>query len=132
MSNSDYEELVLELFDNNPTRSMITSIAKMYGASYESIIEILQKHGREITFKRGRKPKPKHEEVTEEVKEDSSEELSEAAEQQLPIQQLPIPEYVKELVMKEMDSLEEQLKALEQETLEKQQKYTVLANFLKN
>ena len=127
MSNSDYEELVLELFDNNPTRSMITSIAKMYGASYESIIEILQKHGREITFKRGRKPKPKHEEVTEEVKEDSSEELSKAAEHEL-----PIPEYVKELVMKEMDSLEEQFKELEQETLEKQQKYTVLANFLKN
>ena len=127
MSNSDYEELVLELFDNNPTRSMITSIAKMYGVSYESVTEILQKHGREITFKRGRRPKPKPEEVTEEVTGDSSEELSEAAEHEL-----PIPEYVKELVMKEMDSLEEQLKALEQETLEKQQKYTVLANFLKD
>lgn len=130
MSKSDYEEVILELFDACPTRSQVTYLAKMYCTSDESILELLQKNGRDINFKRGRRPKAKTEEVKEtkeEVSEDLPEQLSKAAEHEL-----PIPEYVKELVMKEMDSLEEQLKVLEKETLEKQQKYTVLANFIKN
>ena len=67
---TEFESQILYFFDKSPTRAQIRSLASMYGVSENSILDILEKYGREIPEKkRGPKPKVKTEQPKAEERE---------------------------------------------------------------
>ena len=131
---NDYEETVLSLFDNCPTRLQITKIAKTFMVTDDEIKNILQKNGRENpTSKRGPKPKSKGFEaqtvILDEAAVPSSKDVEVAKTED---GKLPMPEYVKEILMNQLDSLDDQIKQMEAMLVDIKSKYKVIADYIKN
>ena len=115
---TDYEQQILDFYDLNPSRQQITSLAKMYKDSEDNIKQILQSYGRVIPLA---DKKPRIKTVTKEEPEM----------EKLISETLPMPEYVKEILMDKMDELEVEIRILEDELDAYKQKYKTLADYIK-
>ena len=135
---SNYEQRVIELFQEDPSRQQITRLSKIFQVSEDEIKGILQRNGIEIPIaKRGPKPKAKGNGLfadtvilDEAATSISSEnvEVAKAPEEE----KWPMPEYVKEILMNQLDSLEEQIKQMEGMLNDCKSKYKVIADYIKN
>ena len=105
-----FEKQIIELFDANPTRAYVVRLAKMYNTNEELILEILQKNGRDINFKKVR--------PSQERKLSGGEKA------------LPMPEYVRKVLERELDSLDNEILQMEKKMAELKDKYKVLSDYL--
>lgn len=134
---SQYEQRVIELYGEDPSRQQITRLSKVFDVSEDEIKNILQKNGFEIPVaKRGPRPKIKvdgnesNTVILDKAALPSSENVvvAKAPEEE----KWPMPEYVKEILMNQLDSLEEQIKQMEGMLNDCKSKYKVIADYIKN
>lgn len=111
-----FEKQIIELFDANPTRAYVVRLAKMYNTNEELILEILQKNGRDINFKKGKLSKES--EISQEEKKPQEEKA------------LPMPEYVRTVLERELDSLDNEILQMEKKMADLKDKYKVLSDYL--
>ena len=135
---SQYEQRVIELYEGDPSRQQITRLSKVFDVSEDEIKNILQKNGFEIPVaKRGprRKNKVNGYEADTVILDEAATpisaenvEVAKAPEEE----KWPMPEYVKEILMNQLDSLEEQIKQMEGMLNDCKSKYKVIADYIKN
>lgn len=134
---SQYEQRVIELFQEDPSRQQITRLSKVFDVSEDEIKNILQKNGFEIpVVKKGPRRKIKvdgyeaNTVILDKATLPSSENViaAKAPEEE----KWPMPEYVKEILMNQLDSLEEQIKQMEGMLNDCKSKYKVIADYIKN
>ena len=120
---TEFEQQICELYDANPSRRLITNLVKMYQVPEDHIKEVLQGYGRVIPLaKKG--PKPRAVILNKNEKPVNDEEHP-------VVKDLPMPEYVKEILMDKMDELEETIKDIEGNLEEYKKKYKTLADYIK-
>ncbi len=125
-------EMVLETFDQAENkRKAIEATSKLLNVSPEEIKEVLQKNGREIDFKKPIKTKEERPTATiknkimEPAREtDPPEEPKEAAAPE------PMPDYVKEVLLKGMDQLEIEIKEATERLHMLENNYKVLTDYI--
>lgn len=103
----------------------INGIAKVMGLPREEIVRILLDNGRGMPKKRGRKPKEPQEAAAEEIKEpqEAAAEIKERI--------LPIPNYIFDVLFKELDRLDADIEVRTKELLDLNQRYTEISQFIK-
>ena len=103
----------------------INGIAKVMGLPREEIVRILLDNGRVMPKKRGRKPKEPQEAAAEEIKEpqEAAAEIKERI--------LPIPNYIFDVLFKELDRLDADIEVRTKELLDLKQRYTEISQFIK-
>lgn len=120
---TEFEQQICELYDANPSRQQITNLAKMYQVPEDHIKEVLQNNGRVIHLaKRGPKPRAVILNKNEKPVNDEEHHV---------VKDLPMPEYVKEILMDKMDELESDIKDIEANLEEYKKKYKTLADYIK-
>ena len=120
---------ILELYDEALDKNKaIRDIAKTIGVPQEEVIDVIYENGRPIPPKRT-KSEPRTEaddpDCPDEVIEGTDQETQEAA------VQLPIPNYIFDVLMKELDALDMQINALSQKLADLSTKYTDISKFIK-
>lgn len=133
MGNSN--DAILNLYDMAADkRKQIGNIARLYKMSIEEVEKIITSSGREIPKKRGPKPKLKEEERnTDSVRNNNDSEENKAKNQQKDAKrEVILPDIVKEIITREIDDLDSKIKLHEQAIENYKNRYTALANFIKN
>lgn len=121
---------ILELYDEALDKNKaIRDIAKTIGVPQEEIRDVVYENGRPIPPKRT-KAEPKEEPddfdcPDDEAAAQETEEVQEAA------VQLPIPNYIFDVLMRELDTLDMQINALSQKLADLSTKYTDISKFIK-
>lgn len=124
---------ILELYDEALDKNKaIRDIAKMIGVSQEEVTDVIYEYGRPIPPKRT-KSEPKKEPDDFDCPDDeaAAQEPEESQEAQEAADQLPIPNYIFEVLLREMDDLDAQINAMTQELADKSNKYTLISKFIK-
>lgn len=120
------KENIISIYDQaeNKTKA-IKYICQMFGLQKDELKEILREFGRDLPY--GRK-KTKDEPVDVTVNpEDVKEDPPKAADQD---RHLPMPQYIVEVLTRELDCLDGQIEAVQQQLDELNQRYTQIAEFL--
>lgn len=126
---------ILELYDAAvDKRKQILNIAKLFMISVEDVEAIIKDAGREIPKKRGPKPKLKEEERnTDSERNNNDSEENKAKNQQKDARtEFILPDIVKDIITREIDDLDSKIKLHEQAIENYKNRYTALANFIKN
>ena len=125
MGNSN--DAILNLYDMAADkRKQIGNIARLYKMSIEEVEKIITSSGREIPKKRGPKPKLKEEERnTDSERNNNDSEENKAKNQQKDAKREVI-------ITREIDDLDSKIKLHEQAIENYKNRYTALANFIKN
>lgn len=130
--NKSETELILETYDSaDNKRKIINSLSKMLRVSSDEIIESLQQNGREVPLTESKKPgRPKVKSVInipEEVKKSIDSFIQEPEKKE----ELPMPEFVRDVLFREVSRLEKQLDQIRTEYEETQKNYMSLRDYLK-
>lgn len=120
---------ILELYDEALDKNKaIRDIAKTIGVPQEEVRDVIYENGRPIPPKRAKteaKSEPDDPDCPDEVVKAADQEAEEAA------AILPIPNYIFDVLMKELDSLDMQINALSQKLADLSTKYTDISKFIK-
>lgn len=103
----------------------VDSIAKVMRIPRQEVVRILLDNRRGIPKKRGRKPKDPEQAAAEKTKE------PEQAAAEIKDRPLPIPQYIFDVLFKELDRLDADIEVRTRDLLELNQKYTDISNFIK-
>ena len=124
---------ILELYDQalDQTKA-IREISKAFDISRFELADILFKNGRPIPAKF----QYKNDDVTKDDEADCPDDASQSAADESDQTDeaaviLPIPNYIFDVLMKELDSLDMQINALSQKLADLSTKYTDISNFIK-
>ena len=125
-------EMVLETFDQAENkRKAIEATSRLLRVSPDEIKEILQSNGREIDFK---KPiKTKEERPTATIKNRIMEPAREADPPEKPKEAAapePMPDYVKDVLLKGVDQLEAEIKEVTERLHMLENNYKVLTDYI--
>lgn len=116
---------ILDIYDEAINKNKaINDISKLFGFPRDEIKDVLAENGRALPYQK----KPKSPEVTEEVvspDQEAEDEPDKAADR------LPIPNYVFDVLIKELDALDMQINAMSQKLAELSTKYTDISKFIK-
>ena len=124
---------ILELYDEALDKDKaIRDIAKIFKVSEEDVTNIVFKNGRPVPAKRRNEAIiepddfdcPDDEAAAQEPEE--SQEAQEAA-----VQLLPIPNYIFDVLLRELDALDMQINAMSQKLADLSTKYTDISKFIK-
>ena len=120
---------ILELYDEALDKNKaIRDIAKTIGVPQEEIIDVVYENGRPIPPKRTKsEPRPETDDP------DCPDEEIESADQegQEATVQLPIPNYIFDVLLRELDALDMQINAMSQKLADLSTKYTDISKFIK-
>lgn len=120
---------ILELYDEALDKNKaIRDIAKTIGVPQEEVRDVIYENGRSIPPKRTKteaKSEPDDSVIPDEGDKAADQEAQEAA------AILPIPNYIFDVLMKELDSLDMQINALSQKLADLSTKYTDISKFIK-
>lgn len=120
---------ILELYDEALDKNKaIRDIAKTIGVPQEEIIDVVYENGRPIPPKRTKsepRPETDYPDCPDEEIESADQDGQEAA------VQLPIPNYIFDVLMRELDALDMQINALSQKLADLSAKYTDISKFIK-
>lgn len=120
---------ILELYDEALDKNKaIRDIAKTIGVPQEEVRDVIYENGRPIPPKRTKteaKSEPDDPVITDEGDKAADQEAQEAA------AILPIPNYIFDVLMKELDALDMQINALSQKLADLSTKYTDISKFIK-
>lgn len=120
---------ILELYDEALDKNKaIRDIAKTIGVPQEEVRDVIYENGRPIPPKRTKteaKSEPDDPVIPDEDDKAADQEAQEAA------AILPIPNYIFDVLMKELDSLDMQINALSQKLADLSTKYTDISKFIK-
>ena len=120
---------ILELYDEALDKNKaIRDIAKTIGVPQEEVRDVIYENGRPIPPKRTKtevKSEPDDPVIPDEGDKAADQEAQEAA------AILPIPNYIFDVLMKELDSLDMQINALSQKLADLSTKYTDISKFIK-
>lgn len=120
---------ILELYDEALDKNKaIRDIAKTIGVPQEEVRDVIYENGRPIPPKRTKteaKSEPDDPVIPDEDDKTADQEAQEAA------AILPIPNYIFDVLMKELDSLDMQINALSQKLADLSTKYTDISKFIK-
>lgn len=120
---------ILELYDEALDKNKaIRDIAKTIGVPQEEIIDVVYENGRPIPPKRTKsEPRPETDDpdCPDEEIESADQEGQEAA------VQLPIPNYIFDVLLRELDALDMQINAMSQKLADLSTKYTDISKFIK-
>ena len=126
---------ILELYDEALDKNKaIRDIAKTIGVPQEEVRDVIYENGRPIPPKRTKteaKSEPDDPDCPDEVAKAADQEAEEAQEPQEAAAILPIPNYIFDVLMKELDSLDMQINALSQKLADLSTKYTDISKFIK-
>ena len=126
---------ILELYDEALDKNKaIRDIAKTIGVPQEEVRDVIYENGRPIPPKRTKteaKSEPDDPVIPDEVDKAADQEGQEAQEPQEAAAILPIPNYIFDVLMKELDSLDMQTNALSQKLADLSTKYTDISKFIK-
>lgn len=121
---------ILELYDEALDKNKaIRDIAKTIGVPQEEIRDVVYENGRPIPPKRT-KAEPKEESDDFDCPDDEAA-AQEPEEAQEAAVQLPIPNYIFDVLMRELDTLDMQINALSQKLADLSTKYTDISKFIK-
>ncbi len=121
---------ILELYDEALDKNKaIRDIAKTIGVPQEEIRDVVYENGRPIPPKRT-KAEPKEEPDDSDCPDDEAA-AQEPEEAQEAAVQLPIPNYIFDVLMRELDTLDMQINALSQKLADLSTKYTDISKFIK-
>jgi hypothetical protein len=121
---------ILELYDEALDKNKaIRDIAKTIGVPQEEIRDVVYENGRPIPPKRT-KAEPKEEPDDFDCPDDEAA-AQEPEEAQEAAVQLPIPNYIFDVLMRELDTLDMQINALSQKLADLSTKYTDISKFIK-
>ena len=119
---------ILELYDAAvDKRKQILNIAKLFMIPVEDVEAIITDAGRSIPKKRGLKQKSK-----EEASPTDSEKKNAKNQQKDARTEFILPDIVKDIITREIDDLDSKIKLHEQAIENYKNRYTALANFIKN
>lgn len=124
---------ILELYDEALDKNKaIRDIARTFDVSQDEVTDVIYKNGRPIPPKR-RKNEPKEEPDDFDCPDDeaAAQETDESQEAQEAVVQLPIPNYIFDVLMRELDTLDMQINALSQKLADLSTKYTDISKFIK-
>lgn len=120
---------ILELYDEALDKNKaIRDIAKTIGVPQEEVRDVIYENGRPIPPKRTKteaKSEPDDPVIPDEGDKVADQEAQEAA------AILPIPNYIFDVLMKELDALDMQINALSQKLADLSTKYTDISKFIK-
>lgn len=117
-------EMILETFDHAENKpKAIANLANMLKVDVDVIKEKLQQNGRRLDYAQIKPKKKKDPEAAAPEKEIPSN-ISK------PCEELPMPEYVKDILFKEVARLETRLDELQTEYKEAQKNYVSLRDYL--
>lgn len=121
---------ILELYDEALDKNKaIRDIAKTIGVPQEEIRDVVYENGRPIPPKRTKaEPKKEPDDLDCPDDEAAAQEPEEAQEAAV---QLPIPNYIFDVLMRELDTLDMQINALSQKLADLSTKYTDISKFIK-
>ena len=104
------KEMILTIYDEGISKNKaIQTICKMYGFTREEVLEVLKEGNREIPYER--KPVPPR---------------SKAAGQQL-----PVANYIYEVLAEKMDELDKQIREIEEKRQQLMARYQTISMFIK-
>ena len=121
---------ILELYDEALDKNKaIRDIAKTIGVPQVEIRDVVYENGRPIPPKRTKaEPKEEPDDLDCPDDEAAAQEPEEAQEAAV---QLPIPNYIFDVLMRELDTLDMQINALSQKLADLSTKYTDISKFIK-
>lgn len=124
---------ILELYDEALDKNKaIRDIAKTIGVPQEEIRDVVYENGRPIPPKRTKaEPKEEPDDLDCPDDEAAAQETEESQETQEAAVQLPIPNYIFDVLMRELDTLDMQINALSQKLADLSTKYTDISKFIK-
>lgn len=126
---------ILELYDEALDKNKaIRDIAKTIGVPQEEVRDVIYENGRPIPPKRTKaeaKSEPDDPVIPDEGDKAADQEAQETQESQEAAAILPIPNYIFDVLMKELDSLDMQINALSQKLADLSTKYTDISKFIK-
>ena len=122
---------ILELYDEALDKNKaIRDIAKTIGVPQEEIRDVVYENGRPIPPKRT-KAEPKEEPDDFDCPDDEAAAQEPQEAQESAVQLLPIPNYIFDVLMRELDTLDMQINALSQKLADLSTKYTDISKFIK-
>lgn len=120
---------ILELYDEALDKNKaIRDIAKTIGALQEEVRDVIYENGRPIPPKRT-KTEAKNEPDDPVIPDEGDKAADQDAQEAAAI--LPIPNYIFDVLMKELDALDMQINALSQKLADLSTKYTDISKFIK-
>ena len=120
---------ILELYDEALDKNKaIRDIARTFDVTQDEVTDVIYKNGRPIPPKRTKsepRPEPDDPDCPDEEIESADQEGQEAA------VQLPIPNYIFDVLLRELDALDMQINAMSQKLADLSTKYTDISKFIK-
>lgn len=119
------KEMILTIYDEGISKNKaIQTICKMYGFTREEVLEVLKEGNREIPYER--KPVPTMSKEAEEIRA-AADDVAKAAEGQ----QLPVANYIYEVLAEKMDELDKQIREIEEKRQQLMARYQTISMFIK-
>lgn len=125
------QQNILELYDEALDKNKaIRDIARTFDVSQDEVTDVIYMNGRPIPPKR-RKNEPKEEPDDFDCPDDEATAQEPEEAQEAAVQLLPIPNYIFDVLMRELDTLDMQINALSQKLADLSTKYTDISKFIK-
>lgn len=122
---------ILELYDEALDKNKaIRDIARTFDVTQDEVTDIIFKNGRPIPLKMT-KSEPKKEPDDFDCPDDEAAAQEPEEAQEAAVQLLPIPNYIFDVLMRELDTLDMQINALSQKLTDLSTKYTDISKFIK-
>lgn len=119
------KEMILTIYDEGISKNKaIQTICKMYGFTREEVLEVLKEGNREIPYER--KPVPPRSKEAEEIRAAADDVAKAAAGQQL-----PVANYIYEVLAEKMDELDKQIREIEEKRQQLMARYQTISMFIK-
>ena len=121
-------DAILTIYDEGISKNKaIQYICKMYEIPRDEVIELLKSSGREVPYQRQPKPEPSKE--AEEIRAAAEEMVKEAKAKG---QDIPVANFVYEVLAEKMDELEMQIRELDAKKQFYLDRFQTIANFIKD
>lgn len=125
------QQNILELYDEALDKNKaIRDIARTFDVTQDEVTDIIFKNGRPIPLKMT-KSEPKKEPDDFDCPDDEAAAQEPEEAQEAAVQLLPIPNYIFDVLMRELDTLDMQINALSQKLADLSTKYTDISKFIK-
>lgn len=119
------KEMILTIYDEGISKNKaIQTICKMYGFTREEVLEVLKEGNREIPYER--KLVPSRSKEAEEIRAAADDVAKAAAGQQL-----PVANYIYEVLAEKMDELDKQIREIEEKRQQLMARYQTISMFIK-